>query len=255
MWIINGQKVWTSGGQIADMGMLHRAHQPDRAEAPGHHVVRLRHAPEGGRGSSAQGDDGPRDVQRGVHDRRDRRRRRPHRRRERRLVRRQHDAALRAIRHGRRRRPRRWARSPGTIAGNLDKRAGDFVRQPSDASRRPPKDKPTGVDAVARRGLHQPRPRVRQGQGPEHAAASRASPHSADELARLNTERHKAVRATRRRHPRAGQLLEAADGRHPSPQPRHERRHHGRPRHVARLHRRAAQDAGRRAGRHDRGRR
>ncbi len=44
-WIINGQKVWTSGGQYADLGMLLARTDPDVPEAPGHLVLRLRHAP------------------------------------------------------------------------------------------------------------------------------------------------------------------------------------------------------------------
>ena len=35
-WIVNGQKVWTSGGQIADMGMLVARTNPD---APKHQGI------------------------------------------------------------------------------------------------------------------------------------------------------------------------------------------------------------------------
>ena len=69
-WIVNGQKVWTSGGQIADLGMLIARTNPDVAEAPGHHLVRDRHAPAGRRDPPAARDDRPRDVQRGLPHRR-----------------------------------------------------------------------------------------------------------------------------------------------------------------------------------------
>jgi alkylation response protein AidB-like acyl-CoA dehydrogenase len=72
-WIVNGQKVWTSAGHIADMGMLIARTNPDRAQAPGHHLVRVRHAPaRRRRHPPAQGDDRPRAVQRGVPHRRPR---------------------------------------------------------------------------------------------------------------------------------------------------------------------------------------
>ena len=48
-WVVTGQKVWTSGGQVADLGHAHRPHRPRRAQAPGHHLLRHRHAPEGRR--------------------------------------------------------------------------------------------------------------------------------------------------------------------------------------------------------------
>ena len=41
MWIVNGQKVWTSGGQLADKGMLLARTNPTVPEAPGHHLVRV----------------------------------------------------------------------------------------------------------------------------------------------------------------------------------------------------------------------
>ena len=72
---------------------------------------------------------GPRDVQRGVPHRRPRPRRRRHRRREQRLGGRQHHADVRAQRARRRRRRRqRRPRCPGTVGGDLARRAGDFVR-------------------------------------------------------------------------------------------------------------------------------
>ena len=47
-----------------------RPHRPRRAQAPGHHLVRVRHAPARRRGPAAARDDRPRDVQRGVPHRR-----------------------------------------------------------------------------------------------------------------------------------------------------------------------------------------
>ena len=52
-WIVNGQKVWTSGGQVADLGHAHRPHRPRRPQAPGHHLLRHRHAPAGRRHPAA----------------------------------------------------------------------------------------------------------------------------------------------------------------------------------------------------------
>ena len=51
-------------------GDAHRPHRSRRAQAPGHHVVRSRHAPARRRGPSPDRDDGTRPVQRGVPDRR-----------------------------------------------------------------------------------------------------------------------------------------------------------------------------------------
>ena len=47
-------------------GHAHRPHRPRRAQAPGHHLLRLRHAPARRRDPAARGDDRPRHVQRGV---------------------------------------------------------------------------------------------------------------------------------------------------------------------------------------------
>ena len=43
-WVVNGQKVWTSGAQLAGFGLRHRAHRSRRAQAPGHHDRGHRHA-------------------------------------------------------------------------------------------------------------------------------------------------------------------------------------------------------------------
>ena len=48
-WIVNGQKVWTSERPRRRHGHAHRPDQPERAQAPGHHLLRHRHAPAGHR--------------------------------------------------------------------------------------------------------------------------------------------------------------------------------------------------------------
>ena len=195
MWVINGQKVWTSGGQIADMGMLIARTNPT---APKHQGITWfafdMHQP-GVRGPSAQGDDRPRHVQRGLPHRRHRRRRRPHRRRQRRLVGRQHDAAVRAVGHGRGRRPRRWARRPARSPATSTSAAGDFVRSRPVTATKEKKPKAHG------RRTRRPRPPTSSSPATSArtttrrcASASRRA-HILGELTRLNTERHKAVRA------------------------------------------------------------
>ena len=65
-WVINGQKVWTSGGQTADLGMLIARTDLDAPEAQGHHVLRVPDGPARRRGAAAPRDDRARAVQRGV---------------------------------------------------------------------------------------------------------------------------------------------------------------------------------------------
>ncbi len=43
-WIINGQKIWTSGAHYSDYGILITRTDPDRAQAQGHDHVLPRHA-------------------------------------------------------------------------------------------------------------------------------------------------------------------------------------------------------------------
>ena len=43
-WVVNGQKVWTSGAQYSDFGEIICRTEPRRREAQGHHRVHRRHA-------------------------------------------------------------------------------------------------------------------------------------------------------------------------------------------------------------------
>ena len=138
-WIVNGQKVWTSGGHWADLGMLLARTDPT---APKHQGITWfafdMHQP-GVEVRTLREMTGQRHVLRGLLQRRSRARRRSHRRREQRLAGRQHDPVPRAVGHGRRRRAGAAAASmarPGTVADDLAKRAGDFVRHAAEATRR-----------------------------------------------------------------------------------------------------------------------
>ena len=140
-WIVNGQKVWTSGGQVADLGMLIARTDPDAAQAPGHHLLRHRHAPARHRRPPAPGDDRPGDVQRGVPDRRPG--------------------------------PRRRARSAGSTTG------GRSPTRRSCTSGRPGRGRRLvgRLDRDARHGGRQPRQagrRLRRSQGQARAAVSAA---------------------------------------------------------------------------------
>ena len=67
-WIINGQKVWTSGGQSADLGMLLASTRLERAQARRNLVFRIRDAPRGRRRTATSRNDRPRPLQRGLSD-------------------------------------------------------------------------------------------------------------------------------------------------------------------------------------------
>ena len=107
-WVINGQKVWTSGRAVLRLRRDHLPHEPRRGEAQGHHRVHRRH--EGARrdDQAAEADERRRVVQRGLLRRRARAARERARRRQRGLDGRDHDADERA----RRDRLRWWRRRP-----------------------------------------------------------------------------------------------------------------------------------------------
>ena len=90
-----------------------RPHRSRRRQAPGHHLLRTRHAPARRRDPPATRAHRAGDVQRGLPHRRARPERRRHRRPQQRLGGRQHDADVRAQRARRRRGRRRRGRAPG----------------------------------------------------------------------------------------------------------------------------------------------
>ena len=69
-WVVNGQKVWTSGAHYSDFGILLARTDLDQPEAPRHHVLPGRHALAGHRGAAAAPDDRRVALQRGVPHRR-----------------------------------------------------------------------------------------------------------------------------------------------------------------------------------------
>ena len=190
-WIINGQKVWTSGGQIADMGMLiartnptapkHQGitwfafdmHQPGVEVRPLKEMTGHAMFNEVFMSDAVVGDDARiGDVNDGWSVA---------------------NTTLLFERSGMGAGGDRvMGAPPGTIAGNLDKRAGDFVRKPSTkpkAKAAAPGERTSpaaGYITLAREFGKADEPSMRQ---------RLAQSHILSELARLNTERHKAVRA------------------------------------------------------------
>ena len=240
-WIVNGQKVWTSGGHWADLGMLLARTNPTAPKhqgitwfafdmhQPGADVRTLREMTGGAMFSEvfftdAVVSDADRigDVNNGwqvanttlFHER----------------------SGMGAGGGASGPAPARW-RGPGTVAGDLDKRAGDFVRPAEDEAgavgdgtqppRRPPKR------------LHRARPRDRAGPGPRRSARAWSSPTSSASAAAEHRAPQGGPRPGRR-HPGSAELLEAPDGPHPAAQPRPRAAAPRRPRDAARLRRRAA---------------
>ena len=215
--IVNGQKVWTSGGQIADLGMLLARTNPD---VPKHQGITWfaidMHQPRR-RGAAPARDDRRRDVQRGLPHRCSRRRRRAHRRRQQRLGRRQHHASVGALGPGRGRRCACARRVDGPSrhgGGPLEKRAGDFVSSDPLTGQRQPR---AAVDGGAKPLIDLARSLGRSDEPAIRQDLARL--HTLSEIARYNTERQKAAKRGRRRHPRDRQLLEAQHGRSRAAQP------------------------------------
>jgi alkylation response protein AidB-like acyl-CoA dehydrogenase len=194
VWVINGQKVWTSGGQIADMGMLIARTNPTAPKhqgitwfafdmhQPGHVEVRpLKEMTGHAMFNEVFMTDAI------VHD----------------------DARIGDVNDG-------WSianttllfersgmgaggdrvmgASPGTIAGNLDKPAGSFVRSRPVTATKEKKPKAEGVDASPAAGYI----KLAREFGKDKDPAMRqrlAQSHILQTLTRLTTERHKAVRA------------------------------------------------------------
>ena len=212
LWHVNGQKVWTSGGQIADLGMLIARTNPDAPKHQGHHLVRDRHAPAGRRDPAAARDDRPRDVQRGLPHRRSRPRRRADRRCQQRLGGREHDTAVRALGHG-----RGWWRAgawrvDGT-AGNRRRAlaaARGRLRGPRPQRRQRQRHSRTAIDGS--QDLHRPREVARSQRRARDPPRPRAAAHA--ERARALQHRAPQGRAgSRRRHPWPRELHQALDGR------------------------------------------
>jgi alkylation response protein AidB-like acyl-CoA dehydrogenase len=191
LWVVNGQKVWTSGGQIADMGMLiartnstvpkHQGitwfaldmHQPGVEVRPLREMtgnamfneVFLNDAVVGDECRIGDANDGWSVTNTTL----------------------LWERSSMGSGGG-----ERWAgASPGSIAGDLDKRAGDFTRParsaPKAAAVAATRRSPAGTYIALARSVGKDQdPVVRQGLA--HA-------HILGELSRMNTERHKAVRA------------------------------------------------------------
>ena len=99
-WILNGQKVWNTFGQLARWCELLARTDPDRVEAQGHLVLHRRHGTSGHRGPSAPHGDGRCRVLRDLLRRRADPRRRAPRARAPGLDRGDGDAHVRAQRRG-----------------------------------------------------------------------------------------------------------------------------------------------------------
>ena len=200
VWIVNGQKVWTSGGQLSDRGMLLARTNPEapkhlgitwfafEMQQPGVEVRPLREMT----GSSlfcevfftdAQVNDAARigDLNDGW---------------------RVANTTLQFERSGMGAGGAGPARGmlvarPGTIAGDLERRAGDFVRATASANASSSgvrRDLPRQSTSPARRYIELARDYDRTGDASVRQDLVRL--HILGELMRLNTERHKAVRAS-----------------------------------------------------------
>ena len=168
-WLVNGQKVWTSGRPRRQAWLRHGAHQPRRAEAQRDHDDGHRHGGRGCRGAPAEDDDGQLGVQRGVLQRRARPRRRRRRADRRRLDGRPGDAGQRERQH--RRRPGRRGVPGDALIPLLDahpERLPGRGRTDRSLHRRPPGD---GRAQPAQRPPRRRRWRARAG-GQHHQAGA-----------------------------------------------------------------------------------
>jgi len=198
VWHVNGQKVWTSGGQVADMGMLLARTNPEAPKhqgitwfaidmrQPGVEVRPLKEMTGNAMFNEvfltdAEVPDGNRvgDVNNGWAAANTT------------LLNERSGMGARGAGEGGAMMFARMARA-GTVAGDLDKRAGDFVAPPRVAARpakgrekRPSSPAQTLID-LAREFDKIDDPAIRQ---------RIAQAHILGTLGRLNTERHKAVRA------------------------------------------------------------
>ena len=154
------------------------ADRPDRsraAEAPGHHLVRLRHEAAGRRRPAPPGDDGPGPLQRGVPRGRPRPRQRDHRRPQQRLEGRQHHPHVRAV-EPRLRRPRRHVDGDARPGGRRPRQAGRRLRARAGRRRRRPR-RHARRRLPAHQGAGEGQRQDRGGQHPPgaHEAATRSA--------------------------------------------------------------------------------
>ncbi len=197
MWVVNGQKVWTSGGHMADLGMLLARTNPEAPKhqgitwfaldmhQPGVEVRPLRQMTGGANFNEvfftdAVVSDEARigDLNNGwtvanttLHFER---------------------SGMGAGGDGPQ--GRGFSAAPGTVVGHLDRRVGDFVRRSRPAAEAPPvepesrRPSPAASHIELARSFGKDRdPAIRQGL---------ARLHTLRELSRMNTERHRAALAS-----------------------------------------------------------
>ena len=186
VWIVNGQKVWTSVATSPTWACSWPAPTPtppSTRASPGSR----RHAPGRHRGAAPQGDDRPARVQRGVPHRR-RGGRRPHRRPQQRLDGHQHHPRFERFGHGSRRGCRR--RRHGRPAASASSAAGPATwwRRPA----RPKGAKPALAGAAPRfTDMAWETASCR----PHHPPTTSCPAHILGTLAKYNNLRHKAAKA------------------------------------------------------------